>query len=298
MNLEKNKDITSLSKFATPAKAEYYFEIKSEDDIEELKNITSFAKDNNLPFLFVGTGTNMLFAFECYKGIIIKNNLSWWNYDTRTHILHSYSHELISEIAKQLENDYKQDIWHRFIGLPWSVWWAVFWNAGCFWLETENNFLEAQVFDLESGQLSILSKTDMKFSYRSSILKQKEGKYFLISARFDLSKIREKYSSDVDNIYFREHKQPKWNTCGSFFKNPSREKTAWYLIEQVWLKWYKIWGAFFSDLHANFLMNDGGSYKDLLELINIAQKKVKEQFGIDLVNEVRIIRNEKEWIKK
>jgi UDP-N-acetylenolpyruvoylglucosamine reductase len=54
-----------------------------------------------------------------------------------------------------------------------------------------------------------MSKNEMLFSYRNSVLKLKEGKYFLVSAKFDLSKKVEKYSSDVDNIYFREHKQPK-----------------------------------------------------------------------------------------
>ena len=233
----------------------------------------------------------MLFAFDKYNGIIIKNNLSWWTYNNDTKILESYSNDIISDIAEIIEKDYGQKIWHRFIGLPGSVWWAVFWNAGCFWLETENNFIEATVIDLESGQVSIMSKNEMLFSYRNSVLKLKEGKYFLVSAKFDLSKKVEKYSSDVDNIYFREHKQPKWNTCGSFFKNPSREQTAWYLIEQVWLKGYKVGWASFSALHANFLMNDWWTYKDLLQLINLAQEKVKEKFEIDLINEVRIITN-------
>lgn len=59
----------------------------------------------------------------------------------------------------------------------------------------------------------------MNFTYRSSILKETE-KYFLISATFNLSQKVEKYHSDVDNIDFRENKQPKGNSCGSFFKNP------------------------------------------------------------------------------
>lgn len=59
----------------------------------------------------------------------------------------------------------------------------------------------------------------MQFSYRSSLLKTSEN-YFLISATFDLSQKVEKYHSDVDNIDFRENKQPKGNSCGSFFKNP------------------------------------------------------------------------------
>jgi len=60
----------------------------------------------------------------------------------------------------------------------------------------------------------------MEFTYRSSKLKKEAGRYFLISASFDLSEKKEKYASNVDNVHFREHKQPKGNTCGSFFKNP------------------------------------------------------------------------------
>lgn len=291
MNIQENIDITYLSNFKTQAKAKYYFEINKESDIEKLKNVMSFSIENKLSLLFIGSGTNMLFAFEEYEWVVIKNNLIWWTYHKETKILESYSNELISEIAEILEKKYNQSLWHRFIGLPWSIWWAVFGNAGCFWLETESNFLEAKVMDLHSGQVSIMSKKEMNFSYRSSILKEKDGRYFLVSSTFDLSKKIEKYASSVDNIHFREYKQPKWNTCGSFFKNPSREQTAWYLIEQVWLKGYKVGGAYFSDLHANFLMNDGGSYKDLLALIELARKEVKQKFGIDLINEVRIITN-------
>ncbi|MDR2640923.1 MAG: hypothetical protein LBC61_06615 [Candidatus Peribacteria bacterium] len=50
-------------------------------------------------------------------------------------------------------------------------------------------------------------------------------------------------------------------------------------------------GAFFSDKHANFLMSDGtATYKDLLNLVDLAIKKVKEEKGFDLVPEVRIVK--------
>jgi UDP-N-acetylmuramate dehydrogenase len=78
-------------------------------------------------------------------------------------------------------------------------------------------------------------KSEMNFSYRSSILKQIQ-KYFLISTTFDLSRKEEKYHSDADVKLFRETKQPKGNTCGSFFKNPNKEQTAGMLIEQVGMK--------------------------------------------------------------
>jgi UDP-N-acetylmuramate dehydrogenase len=64
------------------------------------------------------------------------------------------------------------------------------------------------------------------------------------------------------------------------------------LIEQVWLKWKEIWWALFSDKHANFLINNGEAwYKDLLNLIELAKKEVKDKFNIELVAEVRIIKN-------
>ena len=83
-----------------------------------------------------------------------------------------------------------------------------------------------------SGIRKTLSKNDMDFSYRHSYLKD-HPELFLLSATFDFSEKREKYHSDVDNIDFRENKQPKGNSCGSFFKNPSREVSAGFLIEKV-----------------------------------------------------------------
>ena len=290
--LQKHVDITSLSNFKTKAFAKYYFEINSLEDVDKLSEINNFALENKYKILFVWWWTNMLFAFDVFEGIIIKNCLQWWKYDEENKILKTYSNELISDIAEKLENDYGQDLWHRFIGLPWSVGWAVYWNAGCFWLETENNFLSTTVYNMSSWKIEKLFKKDMLFDYRTSILKQNNNRYFLIDTDFDLSKKIEKYSSKVDNIDFRENKQPKWNTCWSFFKNPNRELSAWHLIEEVWLKWYKIGWAYFSEKHANFLMSDWtASYKDLLELLKLAQKKVKNKFDIELINEVRIIKN-------
>jgi len=290
-SLIKNKDISNLSNFNTKAYSKYYFEINSRQDIDSIYEIYNYALKNNLKLLFVAWGTNLLFAFDIFDWIIIKNNLSWWTYNSETKILESYSNELISDISESLLNNSRQVLWKRFIWLPWSIWWAIFWNAGCFWLETENNFVEAELLDLETWKRTILDREEMKFNYRTSIIKE-TNKYFIIKIQFDLSKLVEKYSSDVDNLYFREHKQPKGNTCGSFFKNPSRENSAWKLIEEVWLKWNKIWWAFFSDKHANFLMNDGtATYTDLLDLIKLAQEKVKGTYNVDLVPEVRIIFN-------
>ena len=288
--LIKNKDITELSNFKTKAIARYYFEINSRQDIDKIHKIYNFSKKYNIKILFIWWGTNLLFAFDKFEGIVIKNCLKWWSYNKKLKILDTYSIENISDIAEELYNN-GQGLWKRFIWLPWSVWWAVCWNAWCFWLEAENNFKKAEVLDLTSWKTIILKKQDMAFEYRNSIIK-KTWKYFIIKITFDLSKLVEKYTSDIDNIYFRDKQQPKGNNCGSFFKNPSKDSSAWKLIEEVWFKWKNIWWAFFSNQHANFLTNDWkASYKDLLKLIDLVQKKVQKNFNINLIPEVRIITN-------
>ena len=307
--LQSHVDISHLSNLKVPAKTSYYYEFKSESQIGELVDLYSWAQTKNLPVLVVSWGTNLLFAFDIFHGIIVHNVLSWWTYDSQNKKLSSFWAELIWDIASKLESTHKQDIWHRFIGLPGSVAWAIYGNAGCFWLETENNFLSCKVLNIQTGDIQYFKKDDMNFWYRSSLLKQ-DKKYFLISAVFDLSKVVEKYNSEVDNVYFRQHIQPQGNSCGSFFKNPivSRESflfnfpylsdlcpkniSAWFLLEQVWLKWYKYGWAFFSEKHANFLMNDGTwTWRELMYLVELAQKKVLDKFSLKLENEVQIISN-------
>lgn len=290
--LISDKDITQLSNFKTKAKTKYYFEINSLQDVFSLKNIVDFAKDKNLPLLFVGGGTNLLFAFDVFEWIVVKNNLKGYSYDPKSQVLEVYSSEKIRDIASMLEDKYQQTTWHRFIGLPGSVGGAVFWNAGCFGLETENNFLEAQVYNLETGEIEVLDRKKSEFGYRNSVYKSSE-KYFIIKSKFNLAKFEEKYASEVDNIKFRKEVQPAGNSCGSFFKNHSKEYSAGKLIEEVGLKGFHYNNAYFSEKHANFLMSEieNGDYRDLLFLIDEAKQKVKEKFAIELQAEVRIIKN-------
>jgi len=132
----------------------------------------------------------------------------------------------------------------------------------------------------------------MQFEYRTSFLKTTKN-FLILDTIFDLSRDEEKYSSDVDVHDFRTNKQPSGNSCGSFFKNPSRDCSAGSLIERIGAKGYSYNNAYFSEKHANFLMtkNDFWDYKDLLYLIDYVQKTVYDQFQIHLIPEVQIITN-------
>lgn len=290
--LLEHHEIGHYSGYKTHVVADYFYELTSEDNLVDLYEIYTWSKEKNIPFLIIGWWTNLLFTSERFSGIVIKNSLNWWNYDENNKLLYASSNESIWNIATELEMNHNQPIWHRFVWLPGSIGGAVFGNAGCFGLETESNFARATVYDMQEWKHRDLSREEMQFSYRHSYLKDNPS-LFLIGAYFDLSEKQEKYHSDVDNIYFREHEQPHGNSCGSFFKNPSREVSAWALIESVGLKWYQLGWARWSSIHANFLMSDWPTCppSDLIELVRFTQEKVRREKWYDLVNEVRIIDN-------
>ena len=127
-------------------------------------------------------------------------------------------------------------------------------------------------------------REQIRYGYRKTDINEVafEG-VFEIEKGFDPAKI-EMFKAMRSN-------QPHDPSAGSFFKNPPCDY-AGRLIEAVGLKGYRIGGMAFSDRHANFMVNlGGGTFDEAIELMQLAQKKVYERFGIWLENEVAIIDN-------
>ncbi len=85
---------------------------------------------------------------------------------------------------------------------------------------------------------------------------------------------------------------PREPSCGSCFKNPCGDY-AGRLLEAAGLKGYSISGVGFSDKHANFLVTydrQRADFDSAIKLIDLAKKRVFEEFGIMLECEVEIIR--------
>jgi UDP-N-acetylmuramate dehydrogenase len=77
--------------------------------------------------------------------------------------------------------------------------------------------------------------------------------------------------------------------AGSVFRNPQGDYAA-RLIEACGLKGRVSGGAMISDKHANFIVNRGAARAaDIEALILLAERSVREKFGIALEREVRIV---------
>lgn len=126
-----------------------------------------------------------------------------------------------------------------------------------------------------------INKEDVNYSYRHTHLEDIVYEVvFNIEYGFCKEKLKE-FNRMRDN-------QPQIPSAGSCFKNPQGD-FAGRLIQEVGLKGLKKGDMSFSEVHANFLVNNGnGTYEDAIYLINEAKTRIKEQFNIEIEEEIVI----------
>jgi UDP-N-acetylmuramate dehydrogenase len=170
-------------------------------------------------------------------------------------------------------------------GIPGSVGGALRMNAGAHGRETKDVLVEARVVDRQ-GSIHVLSLADMKFSYRHCGVPKD---WIFTEALFqgepgDPDAIAREMN---DVAEYREKNQPiKERTGGSTFKNPPGS-SAWKLIDQAGCRGLRIGGAKVSEMHCNFLINDGqASSEDIERLGETVRARVKAACGVELQWEI------------
>jgi UDP-N-acetylenolpyruvoylglucosamine reductase len=87
----------------------------------------------------------------------------------------------------------------------------------------------------------------------------------------------------------RRSSQPVSASAGCMFRNDT-SIPAGKLIDELGLKGTTIGGAMISDIHGNFIVNQGGATaKDILALMDLIRRTALEERGIDLLSEVKVI---------
>ena len=174
------------------------------------------------------------------------------------------------------------------IGVPGTLGGALIMNAGAFGGEI-SNYLEYVSVITMSGDEKKYQQKDIKFNYRNSSFSDNEilinaNFKFIFSDQKTVSKNKLKASGG------RKSSQPlRFRSAGSVFKNPS-EGAAGYFIDKAGLKGTKSGDAEISNVHANFFVNHGSATaKDVVRLINIARKKVYNEFGVMLELEIKTL---------
>jgi UDP-N-acetylmuramate dehydrogenase len=172
-------------------------------------------------------------------------------------------------------------------GIPASVGGAVYMNAGTVNGST-SDFLESiELLTPESAKL--MQADSSLFGYRTQHFCGPDDVIVRVTFHFRKSDLNQR---EVYEHYIRrrQEKQPKGDCCGSVFRNPPGEH-AGRLIEACGLKGTRRGGAVISPMHANFIINEGGAtFEDIIWLMNLCRQCVRDKFGMELHEEVKIIR--------
>jgi UDP-N-acetylmuramate dehydrogenase len=171
-------------------------------------------------------------------------------------------------------------------GIPGSVGGAVFMNAGTIHGCT-CELVESVDLITANGPTTFMMNPSA-YGYRAQSFCRDQD--FVLRAIFQFRK-SDKNQQEIYEHYLRRRQanQPQGLCCGSVFKNPENDH-AGRLIEACGLKGTRRGGAVISVQHANFIMNEkNATGADILWLIDLCKRRVREKFGIELHEEVRII---------
>jgi UDP-N-acetylmuramate dehydrogenase len=253
---------------------------------QEIVGLRAFAHQNQIPYLILGAGSNILFADEGFPGLIIHNRMDKVSIDGD--VVTAEGGVNLTQLILLCAQANLGGI-SGLANIPGTVGGAVYGNAGIPDIWIGNILLHAVLLPENSDQPLVVSHDFFEFGYRHSKLKGTRD--IVLSATLKLRpEPQAKVRADV-NEYIKQRalKQPSGNSCGSFFKNPKEFPSAGWLIEQAGCKGLKVGGAEVSPKHANFLMNTGAATsKDIVELAVQVYEKVKEKFGVELEPEVQI----------
>jgi UDP-N-acetylmuramate dehydrogenase len=180
------------------------------------------------------------------------------------------------------------------ISIPGTVGGGVVNNAGAHWSDVSRALIDATVVDVD-GKEERLRAEDLAYRYRQSALKSArptQTRLVVTGCRFRLQP--DDPAAALRRVEeLRQHRlatQPvKEASAGSTFKNPPGN-AAGALIDRAGLKGHRVGGAQIAPLHANFILNVGGATAaDVLALIQLAQRTVRERFGVLLEPEVQFV---------
>jgi UDP-N-acetylmuramate dehydrogenase len=276
--------LADLTSFRIGGPADLFVNVEDET---ELMHAKAAAYRAGVPCFCLGAGTNLLVSDRGMRGLVVRLGDGFGKIkidDTKVVAGAGAAFGALVEavVDRGLEGlEFGE-------GIPGSVGGGLVMNAGAFGGEI------AKVVTLvhgvtEAGEALALTKDDVKFAYRRTEL---PNRFIITRVDFELAHgDRERLMARVSELKAkRASRQPRGvPNAGSIFKNPPGN-FAGKLLEGAGLKGTRLGGAAFSDQHANFIVNLGGAQAaDVRALIDMARNKVKEQSGVWLEPEVRLV---------
>jgi UDP-N-acetylmuramate dehydrogenase len=266
----------------------------------ELEKVSRYLWQANIPFIIIGSGSNVLISDAGVRQVVILNRAKKIVFN-----LQSLHPTVWVESGVNFGVLARKAATHGLSGLEWAagipgtVGGAIYGNAGAHGSDMSKNLLMAKILHRrptsEDKRHEILQEEwpvkRFEFAYRSSVLKRQPNQVAVLSAQLRLNqKTPEAVQAKMDEYAaLRRSSQPGGASMGSIFKNPPGDY-AGRLIEAAGLKGRKIGKVEVSEKHANFFINqDSATASDYEALIRLVHKEVLKKQGVNLELEIELL---------
>lgn len=264
------------------------------ENIEDIKNVVRYAKENNIPLTVIGNGSKLLVLDGGIRGIVIKLGSNFSGYKIDGEYITVEAGMPIPRLA-QIAKSASLSGLEFAAGIPGNVGGAVYMNAGAYGSEMSKVICEVTYLD-ENLEVKTLPNEKLEFGYRTSMFKAHAKNNIILSTKLKLSKgnMEEIESLMKENNTSRRTKQPlEYPNAGSTFKRPEGYFVG-KLIDEAGLKGMRIGGAQVSTKHSGFIVNTNhATAKDVKDLIDYIKEKIYEINNVKLEEEIIILGEEK-----
>lgn len=259
-------------------------------DIRQLARLIFMARKNNVRYMVIGNGSDVLFSDKGFGGLVIKTYPNFGAIILEENgILRAEAGARLSQVACVAADNSLSGLEFAH-GIPGTIGGAIFMNAGAYGGEMAGLVLRSCIID-SNGDLRMISQQEHEFGYRQSVFKENTD-YTLLYTELQLAsgssaEIRAKMA---DFSARRRQSQPlDMPSAGSAFKRPQNGYAA-QMIEECGLKGFKIGGAQVSEKHAGFIVNTGNATcEDVCAVMNHVEQEVFRAKGIKLEREIQVV---------
>lgn len=261
----------------------------------ELLKVVTAAHVREIPWLVLGNGSNVLFSDEGFRGLVIKIRGSTpaegtlWHLKQEGEFVRAGAGVSLPRLAWSAAATGLSGL-EFCTGIPGVVGGSVRGNAGAHGSDLSRVLKSIELLR-PAGNVVTISASEAGFTYRESGIDRDS---IVTGAVFRLT------PDEPENVYerirvfteYRKRTQPSSDqSAGCMFKNPMDDK-AGRLIDAAGCKGLQVGGSRVSDVHGNFIVNQGGATaSDALRLIDMVRERVFERTGVALELEVRVMKS-------
>jgi UDP-N-acetylmuramate dehydrogenase len=292
--LRHDAPLASLTTFRIGGNADLLYDADSADD---LARAVTAARATRTPYFVLGLGANILVGDGGFRGLVIRNTAArvTWSDDGR---VRAESGAVMKDLILQAAERGWSGLEH-FVGIPSTVGGAIWQNLHFLAPapDRERTVFIAEVFadcDILSveGERRTVDASYVRFGYDDSVFHHRDD--IVLAATFALRMADPAVMHRVmqENLAWRGARHPwlEWHPSAGSILKKIEGVGAGRLVDQCGLKGHRIGDAQISHLHANIIVNLGrATAHDVRALIELAQRKVREKFSVELEPEIRFV---------